>query len=212
MLHCRIVGCREGCDWPGPRDLSIGSPSRCAVAGVFQTCKRPYVCVLARFPGRFPVMGESAGPDHAPQYPMQLLERILLRRPGWTLVHTDRGRRGLEPAAECNPTPDPAGPASARHGRDRRTAGAVHPSRRDAPSAGCRQRARGPGPDRAVDGGRGRRVHHRTAGRRGRTRRSGRACACRDSVMSSTQKLLAVKMRVLSVMLVRCANAPEAGG
>ncbi len=35
---------------------------------------------------------------------VRLLQRILQRRPQWNLVHTDRGRRGLELVAECDPT------------------------------------------------------------------------------------------------------------
>ncbi len=35
---------------------------------------------------------------------VRLLERILQRRPGWTMVHADRGRRGLELAAELDPS------------------------------------------------------------------------------------------------------------
>jgi PAS domain S-box-containing protein len=34
---------------------------------------------------------------------VRLLQRILARRPGWELVHTDRGRRGLELVATCDP-------------------------------------------------------------------------------------------------------------
>ncbi len=34
---------------------------------------------------------------------VRLLQRILLRRPGWRLVHTDRGRQGLDLIAECDP-------------------------------------------------------------------------------------------------------------
>ncbi|WP_170315444.1 PAS domain-containing hybrid sensor histidine kinase/response regulator [Nakamurella deserti] len=34
---------------------------------------------------------------------VRLLQRILARRPGWELVHTDRGRRGLELVGACDP-------------------------------------------------------------------------------------------------------------